>query len=86
MSDFTKGKWELDNQDGTINVDGQRICKVVAKRDRYDECKANAHLIAAAPIGDELATAVGAMNFEDYDDYLGVLEIARRFNAKAEGE
>lgn len=50
------------------------------------EQQANAHLIAAAPIGDELANAVGAMNFEDYDDYLEVLEIAKRFKAKAEGK
>ncbi len=47
---------------------------------------ANAHLIAAAPEGDKLASAVLDASFDDYDDFLELKNLAKIFKAKAEGK
>ena len=83
--DYDEGDWVLNKEPymGSdtyiIWVAGKgQIAKIITS-------EANARLIAAAPIGYELAKAVLDFNPDDYDDYLKLKEIAKKFMAKAEG-
>ena len=82
--EYTEGEWKAKKNwmgTWTIYTDDAHIADV----DRHF----NAHLIAAAPIGDELASAVIDMEFDTYDDspeLVKLLEIARKFKLKAEGK
>ena len=54
MSEFAKGTWDFDTQNGEIIADGYRIAKVYGAtihnyEDNARECWTNAHLITAAP-------------------------------------
>ena len=76
---YPKGDWQAirNGMGWSVVTDHERIC-TVSRHFR-------AHLIAAAPIGDELATAILDSSFEDYDDWITMREIAKRFRAKVEG-
>ncbi len=95
---YTKGEWETGKGvlKGADRYDQSHIMVVTKDNPGYivamcgyagaedeNESIANAHLIAASPIGDELATAVLDASFDDYDDFLELKEIAKRFKAKA---
>jgi hypothetical protein len=57
MPEFTKGEWKVDLESGEITVNDSMVIGTVYGSDDYpccdedisEECKANAHLIAAAP-------------------------------------
>lgn len=51
-----------------------------------EECRANARLIAAAPIGYDLADAVLCQNQDGMDRSGRILELAQAFAAKIEGK
>ena len=98
---YTKGEWEQSGSIILVyGKDGGIICQMAEYRPKSNMVEfhpiplndpdwklqmANAHLIAAAPLGDDLATAVLDANFDDYDDFLELQELAKEFKTKAEG-
>ena len=98
---YTKGEWKVyptnyfNDKGMSLKIANGQANEAIALIDassrqffagNFEELKANAHLIAAAPIGDELATAILDSSFDDYDDWIAINEIAKRFKAKAEGK
>jgi len=94
---FTKGDWKVTPSGNSYVIgNGENwIARLFHSKAGFgvnslapkdNEVLANAHLIAAAPIGDELATAVLEANFDDMDDCLEIKDLARKFKAKAEGK
>lgn len=85
---YTKGEWKVywerpdakDNSDCRIITDGGEVAIMLAPD--LNECKANAHLIAAAP---ELYEALGALVAAYVDEGL-LAERAEQALAKAEGK
>ena len=79
--EYTKGEWEVISASFTKN--GVAFEVLMPKQEINI---ANAHLISAAPLGYELADAVLNANLGDYDDFLELRELAKKFKAKAEGK
>lgn len=85
---YTKGEWEAK-----VLGDGQHIV-ILAEDKSYqialcgwgNKANADVNLIASAPIGDKLATAVLDANFDDFDNFLELKELAKKFKIKAEGK
>ena len=91
---YSKGEWKVFKDMGMgselfpkghhqIVGNGQKA-NVALVPTHWNDAEANAHLIAASPIGHELANAVLSMNPEDFDDFLEIREIAKKFKAKVE--
>lgn len=50
MAEYTKGSWEvIPSASHVISSDGEGICKFESKHGMYDNYRANAQLISAAP-------------------------------------
>ena len=90
IAEVTAGKWGDDYPSIRLVGESSLDLKAEAYMEQMtygevpeEEAQANANLIAAAPLGDELATAVLDSIFDDFDGFLELKEIARKFKAKA---
>ena len=80
---YSKGEWRIKNIDA-VGLYPQYVIGDTIGNIAHVNGITNAHLIAASPIGHELANAVLNMNPEDFDDLLETREIAKKFKAKVE--
>jgi hypothetical protein len=100
---YTKGEWIADNGDSELWGVFQKedclgiayLCEPNGQLLREEESEANAHLIAAAPLGYELAKLASLISATWLDgglleikesDYLEIKRLASEFLAKAEGK
>ncbi len=87
MLNYTKGEWKVSGaKNRVVTTQGGYIIPIAKmEAPEREDREANAQLIAAAPIGYELAEAVIDATFDDYDDFLALKEIAKKLKAKAKG-
>ena len=94
MSEYTKGEWEVKpkcpEERGIIinGEDGGIIARVTTVGGTLEEAEANAHLIAAAPLGYELAEFVAGLSatWIGEADYAHMKEIALKLKTKVRGK
>ena len=85
MSDYTKGKWTLNEKTGEVLSCTQKIGEVYGATihndtDTAEECRSNAQLIISAP---ELFSLVNSLLFYAYKYYNQSGEQAFKFAVKA---
>ena len=87
MSEYTKGEWEVKSIDLGCEIwiacNQNCIAKMECTKKWMSEEKANAHLMAAAPIGYEIATAILDQETDGFDRRDYILKKAKEFMAKA---
>lgn len=92
MSKHTAGLWQISKNGFTINTDESFIVDCNSVDISNEECKANAHLIAAAPEMLETLEAVAKAFVDDYflegepDRALKYIEQIQKLIRKAKGE